>query len=119
MKGAAVGSESPGTKALLPSALRDFFIDYEQLIQDPHFSESHNLRYVKHGPLVSLNDMIDKKFAQTRLNRKEYRDNVAVNDAMDTFDDVKEWWNKHQATGQKGVRYLAFKESITYMKAKL
>ncbi|EFX66565.1 hypothetical protein DAPPUDRAFT_331943 [Daphnia pulex] len=53
-------------------------------------------------------------FQSTRLNRKEFRDKVAVNDAIDTFDDVKEWWKKHQATGQEDVRYLAFKEYKTY-----
>jgi hypothetical protein len=112
MKG-AVGSESPWTKALLPSVLRDFFIDYKQFIQDPHFSESNNLRFVKHSPLVSLNDMVDKTFAQTRLDRKGYRDNIAVNDAINSYEEIKDWWNA-QASKHEDVRHLAFKEFKKY-----
>ncbi len=40
----AVGSESPYKKASLPSVLRDFFIDYNHFIQDPHFFLTENLK---------------------------------------------------------------------------
>jgi hypothetical protein len=64
---------------------------------------------VRHFTSILLNITINK----TRLNRKEYIDNVAVNDVIDNFYDVSEWWNQ-QATKHEDVRHLAFKKFNKY-----
>ena len=109
----AVGSESPWTKALIPSILRDYVINFKNYIKDPHFSDTRQLALIKHSPLVALELMIDNSFASARKDRLLDKQYQALNEAIDQLEEVKQFWNE-QATKHPDSRHIAFQEFTKY-----
>jgi hypothetical protein len=109
----AVGSERPWTKALIPSFLRDYVINFKQYITDPHFSDKRQMGLLRHSPLIALENMIDNSFASARKDRLLDKQYIALNEAIEHMDDVKKFWNE-QAQKHPEARHLAFKEFTKY-----
>jgi hypothetical protein len=109
----AVGSESPWTKALIPSILRDYVINFKNYIKDPHFSDTRQLALIKHSPLIALELMIDNSFASARKDRLLDKQYQALNEAMYELEEVKQFWNE-QATKHPDSRHIAFQEFTKY-----
>ncbi|EFX67030.1 hypothetical protein DAPPUDRAFT_115788 [Daphnia pulex] len=93
----AVGSESPWTKAIIPSILKNYVTNFKKAITDPQGgSDFSQLARAKDNPLVSIDNMYDHAFIETNDKRDPTRNRqyAALNDALDDLEDVKKWWNR-------------------------
>ncbi|KZS03792.1 Uncharacterized protein APZ42_033396 [Daphnia magna] len=84
----AIGSESPWTKALMPSLLKGFFKDYKLHLKDNWSDGYLKLSRVKESPLISMDKMYDNSFMSIRKHRGDpaYQ---ALNDTFDAMEDKR------------------------------
>lgn len=92
----AVGSESPWTKAVIPSVLRQYLTEFKHALVNADGTHFSQFQRSKQDPLNSLDNMYDHAFEESNVKRDRTRNKKyqALNEALDDMEEIKTYWDR-------------------------